>query len=57
MRRIFFVTALVILFAHVCFAASTLNRSEADSQARQSFTLRCVEGNSFDVRIVGDDMT
>ncbi len=57
MKRIFFVTALLILCAHVCFAASTLNRSEADSQARQSFTLRSVEGNSFDVRIVGDGET
>ena len=57
MRRIFFVTALLILCAHVCFAASTLNRSEADSQARQSFTLRSVEGSFFDVRIVGDGET
>ena len=56
MKRIFFVTALLILFAHVCYAA-TLDRSTADSQARQSFTLRCVEGNYFDVRIVGDGET
>ena len=56
MRRIFFVTALLILFTHVCYA-STLDKSVADSQARQSFTLRSVEGKIFDVRIVGDGET
>lgn len=56
MKRIFFVTALMIVFAQLCFAAtSTLNRSDADSQARQSFELRAVDGKIFDVRIVGDD--
>ena len=56
MKRIFFVTALMIVFAQLCFAAtSTLNRSDADSQARQSFELRAVDGKIFDVRIVGDN--
>lgn len=56
MKRIFFVTALMLVFAQVCFAAtSTLERSTADSQARQSFELRAVDGKIFDVRIVGDN--
>ena len=58
MRRIFFVTALLFVFAQLCYAEpSTLNRSEADSRSRQSFTLRSVEGKIFDVYIVGDGET
>ena len=52
----FFIVACMILFAHICCAApSTIDRSTADTTARQSFELRSVEGNYFDVYIVGDN--
>ena len=58
MRRIFFATTtFVLLFAQICYAATTLNRSDADSRARQSFSLRSVEGEMYDLRIVGDGET
>ena len=53
----FFIAAWMIFFAaQVCCAApSTIDRSTADSTARQSFELRSVEGNYFDVYIVGEN--
>ena len=58
MRRIFFVTfALMILFAQICHAEPprTMDRSTAKAKARQSFTLRSVEGAWYEVYIVGYD--
>ena len=57
MKKIFYVTALLIIFAaQICSAApAEIDRTSANFQARQSFTLTSVEGDKYSVCIVGED--
>ena len=55
--RKFFIGALIILFAaQIGYAApQTLDRATADSKARQTFELISAEGDSYSVRIIGEN--
>ena len=55
--RKFFTAVLIILFAaQIGYAApQTLDRATADSRARQTFELISTEGDSYSVRIIGED--
>ena len=56
MRKIFLAAFIFLFAAQICSAAPPkINRTVADTQARQSFTLTSAEGDGYDVCIVGED--
>ena len=56
MKKFFIVAFLILFAAQICQAATqTLDRTTADSRVRQSFELTSVEGDSYSVRIIGEN--